>query len=41
MDLVKNVTCKKAYDWNKKNKLYKVAAIDYGIKHKKKLFYSI
>jgi len=33
MDLVKNVTCKKAYDWNKKNKLYKVAAIDYGIKH--------
>ena len=33
MDLVKRVTCKKAYNWNKNNKIYKVAAIDYGIKY--------
>ena len=33
MDLVKKVTCKKAYNWNKTNKMYKIAAIDYGIKY--------
>jgi len=33
MDLVKKVTCKKAYNWNKKNQTYKVAVIDYGIKY--------
>jgi len=33
MDLVKRVTCKKSYNWNKKHKTYKVAAIDYGIKY--------
>ena len=33
MDLAKVVTCSKAYDWNSNNQKYKVAAIDYGIKH--------
>ena len=33
LDLVKKITCKKSYNWNKKNKTYKVAAIDYGIKY--------
>ena len=33
MDLAKIVTCNKAYDWNSANQKYKVAAIDYGIKH--------
>tara|TARA_B100000579_G_scaffold436286_1_gene461826 strand:- start:7081 stop:8187 length:1107 start_codon:yes stop_codon:yes gene_type:complete len=33
MDLVKNVTCKKSYEWNKKNKKYRIAAIDFGIKY--------
>jgi carbamoyl-phosphate synthase small subunit len=33
LDLVKKVTCKKSYNWNKKNKTYKVAAIDYGLKY--------
>ena len=32
MDLVKNVTCKNSYNWNEKNKNYKIAAIDFGIK---------
>ena len=31
-DLIKEVTCKKAYDWNASGK-YRVAAIDSGIKH--------
>jgi len=31
-DLIKEVTCKKAYDWNTTGK-YRVAAIDSGIKH--------
>ena len=29
MDLVKNVTCKNSYNWNEKNKNYKIAAIDF------------
>ena len=33
MDLVQQVTCQKAYNWNKKKQAYKVAAIDFGIKH--------
>ena len=33
MDLAQIVTCNKAYDWNSSNKKYRVAAIDYGIKH--------
>ncbi len=33
MDLVKQVTCQKSYNWNKKKQAYKVAAIDFGIKH--------
>ena len=34
LDLAKEVSCKKKYTWkNKKNKNYKIAAIDYGIKH--------
>ena len=32
MDLAQKVTCKKDYNWNKNKGLYKVAAIDYGIK---------
>ncbi len=32
MDLVKNVTCEKSYNWNRSNKKYKIAAIDFGIK---------
>ena len=31
-DLIKEVTCLKAYDWNKKGK-YRVVAVDSGIKH--------
>lgn len=31
-DLIKEVTCAKAYDWNKSGK-YKVVALDSGIKH--------
>tara|TARA_Y100000994_G_scaffold246386_1_gene249594 strand:+ start:1908 stop:3014 length:1107 start_codon:yes stop_codon:yes gene_type:complete len=33
MDLVKKITCKNTYNWNENNKKYKVAAIDFGIKH--------
>ena len=34
LDLAKEVSCKKKYIWkNKKNKNYKIAAIDYGIKY--------
>jgi len=34
MDLAKAVTCKKFYNWNNPHKdKYKIAAIDYGIKH--------
>jgi carbamoyl-phosphate synthase small subunit len=33
LDLAKVVTCKKRYTWNKNNSGYKVAVIDYGIKH--------
>ena len=34
LNLAKEVSCKKKYIWkNKKNKNYKIAAIDYGIKH--------
>ena len=33
LDLAKVVTCKKRYTWNKNNSRYKVAVIDYGIKH--------
>ena len=32
-DLAKLVTCKKQYSWNKSNKGFKVAVIDYGIKY--------
>ena len=31
LDLAKVVTCRKQYSWNKSNKGFKVAAIDYGI----------
>ena len=34
LNLAKEVSCKKKYIWkNKKNKNYKIAAIDYGIKY--------
>ena len=33
MDLAKLVTCNKAYDWNTAKQKYRIAAIDYGIKH--------
>ena len=33
MDLAKKVTCKNSYKWNLSHNTYKVAAIDYGIKH--------
>jgi len=33
LDLAKVVTCEKQYTWNKKNKGFKIAAIDYGVKH--------
>jgi len=33
LDLAKVVTCKKRYTWNKSYKGYKIAAIDYGVKH--------
>ena len=33
LDLAKVVTCEKPYTWNKKNKGFKIAAIDYGVKH--------
>ena len=33
MDLAQVVTCSKPYNWNSNNQKYKVAAIDYGIKH--------
>jgi len=33
LDLAKVVTCKQRYSWNKNDKGYKIAAIDYGIKH--------
>ena len=33
LDLAKVVTCKKQYSWNKSNKGFKVAVIDYGVKY--------
>tara|TARA_B100000029_G_scaffold497078_1_gene564234 strand:+ start:1016 stop:2134 length:1119 start_codon:yes stop_codon:yes gene_type:complete len=33
LDLAKVVTCKKAYNWSKNKKGFKIAAIDYGIKY--------
>ena len=33
LDLVKQVSCQKSYDWNKPNKIYKIAALDFGIKY--------
>jgi len=33
LDLAKVVTCKKKYSWNKSNKGFRVAVIDYGIKY--------
>ena len=33
LDLAKIVSCKKSYWWNKPNNKYKIAAIDFGIKH--------
>ena len=33
LDLAKLVTCKKQYSWNKTNKGFKIAAIDYGVKY--------
>ena len=33
LDLAKIVSCKKSYWWNKQNSKYKIAAIDFGIKH--------
>jgi len=33
MDLAKKVTCQKFYNWNVCQNTFKVAAIDYGIKH--------
>ena len=33
LDLAKVVSCKKSYWWNKKDNKYKIAAIDFGIKH--------
>lgn len=32
LDLVKDVTCKKQYDWNREGR-FKVVAMDFGIKH--------
>jgi len=33
LDLAKIATCKKQYSWNKTNKGFKIAAIDYGVKY--------
>ena len=33
LDLAKIVSCNKSYWWNNKNNKYKIAAIDFGIKH--------